>query len=404
MLAGQSEAIEASGKYFSPRNAERPARKTTEFIILHTTEAPSASAVRKLSQNGEAHYMVDAEGRVYRLIDKDRVAFHAGRSMWNGKTDIDNYSVAIEVCGYHNKTINGAQISSIKELVAALQKIYNVPDDRVLPHSMVAYGAPNRWFKRSHRGRKRCGMQFATPSVRQSLGLTSQPGYDPDVRAGRLIAADPHLASTLFGGKVQSSGATVDPKRAVAVLPKERPTVEEPDDNIISSGRSAWDVARDKYNSAGTTYVLPDGSKIKGNAVKDWNGIPVGTKVVMAEGECDEDDAFYREIGPDGDSPFEVAGDDWNSKTTIYFMPNGRIVFGNQINPEDVRKISAKTRVLVGYEYGGRITAKQSAFILCGKKWNFPTTVYLKPDGSMIQGSSMRERSIPLNTLVYYRK
>ena len=49
-------AIEASNRYRSPRNPERKIRRSTELIVLHTTEAPARSSLNKLSDRGEAHY------------------------------------------------------------------------------------------------------------------------------------------------------------------------------------------------------------------------------------------------------------------------------------------------------------------------------------------------------------
>ncbi|WP_407445289.1 N-acetylmuramoyl-L-alanine amidase, partial [Fibrobacter sp.] len=171
----------------SPRNKERAFRKSTTLIVLHTTEAHAKSALNKLSERGEAHYCVTDRGEVYRIIDRDREAFHAGRSMWNGKEDCDEFSIGIEVVGYHDKTMPLRQLEALKELLVRLKKMYRLKDPQVVCHSNVAYGAPNTWHKRKHRGRKRCGMLFAMPSVRAKLGLSARVAYDPDVRAKRLV-------------------------------------------------------------------------------------------------------------------------------------------------------------------------------------------------------------------------
>ena len=198
-LASGASAIDFSNRYRSPRNAERRVRKSTELIVLHTTEAPAKSSLNKLCERGEAHYCVTEVGTVYRIIDRDRVAFHAGRSMWNGKEDVDEFSVGIECVGYHDKAMGMVQIRAIRDLVKELQKMYKIPDERVVCHSHVAYGAPNKWQKKNHRGRKRCGMLFAMPSVRTQLGLARRPASDADVRAKRLVVGDDYLRRVLYG-------------------------------------------------------------------------------------------------------------------------------------------------------------------------------------------------------------
>ena len=254
--------------HYSPLNRQRAQRARTDYLILHTTEGPGKGSLGKVHRLGECHYFVDEIGKVFRIIDRRKVALHAGRSMWNGRTNMDNSAIGIEVAGYHNRGITAAQYSAVKELVAELQGIYKIPDERVLTHSMIAYGAPNRWHKRSHRGRKRCGMLFAKWSVRQKLGLTKQPKYDPDIKSGRLVNADPYLAKVLYGSASEQDKAAQ--------------WYAAGDANIISPTRSAWDIARDKYRSAEVTYVFPCGKQAKGNTIKDWKAIPPGTRVLLA--------------------------------------------------------------------------------------------------------------------------
>ena len=61
--AERAVALEISDRR-SPRTSERPLRRSTDFIILHTTEGPKAGSLNKLRRNGEAHYLVDRSGHV----------------------------------------------------------------------------------------------------------------------------------------------------------------------------------------------------------------------------------------------------------------------------------------------------------------------------------------------------
>lgn len=383
-----AQALKVTG-YYSPRNRERPRRLKTEFIILHTTEGAKKGSLQKIRERGEAHYVIDTAGRVYQIISRDRVAFHAGRSMWNGLTDLDNYSVGIEMIGYHNKDITASQYKSLRALISELQRAYGVPDDRVLTHSMVAYGAPNRWHRKSHRGRKRCGMLFAKRSVRARLGLDSGPLFDPDVRAGRLIVADPYLDSVLYGSAEEQ------------VVAESYFTGEEA--MVISKGRSAWDIARDRYNSFGTLYVFPDGRKLRGSEITEWKSIPPGTHVILGQGQRDNEPDGVREFGPNGDTALEVAGSEYNSGTTVYITPGGSVLTGDKISDAELRSLSPGTKVLVGYVSGGRITAERRAYDICGEKWKFPSTLYRFPDGSLRTGDTLDEKSLPKNALVFFR-
>jgi len=384
---------------YSPHNRRRERRSSTRYIILHTTEGGAKGSLTKLKKYGEAHYMVDRNGEVIRIIHRDRIAMHAGRSMWNGQTNIDKISIGIEMVGYHNKPLTRAQKTALRELLRQLQTIYKIPDSRVLPHSMVAYGRPNRWHRVSHRGRKRCGMLMAGDDLRKELGLTSRPLYDPDVRAGRLKVADPYLEKVLFTPK--RSTATTNRR---TVTP--RPTPVPPSgSNVIARGRSAWDIAREQYNAATTVYTFPDGTTRRGDQIRSWGSIPAGTRVTMKGSSVEQQSGAERVqvIGRDGRTAGEIAGASVAKESTVYFFPNGTVKQGNQMSSEDFRRLAPGTQMLVGYTYGGVIGANRRAFDICGPRWNLATTYYRKPDGRIIAGDRINERSIPIGTMVFYQ-
>ena len=295
-------ALSASTRYRSPRNPERRVRASTELIVLHTTEAPARSSLNKLSDRGEAHFCVTEDGGVFAIVDRDRVAFHAGRSMWNGKEDVDNFSIGIECVGYHDKPMPVAQLAAIRGLVKDLKAMYRIPDERVVCHSHVAYGSPNKWQKRKHRGRKRCGMLFAMPSVRRVLELKSRPAFDADTRAGRLVVGDDYLRGVLYGGtdtmiaaygKVKPAPAPkppVPPKQAVAaksavssaVLPKSAVQLKSMGYEVkgkVSKTTSASKIAGSKWNAPDTYYTIRD-KIFPGNAI-DAAHIEVGMSIWM---------------------------------------------------------------------------------------------------------------------------
>ena len=276
-------AIDFSDRYRSPRNHERKARTSTRLIVLHTTEAPARSSLTKVSDRGECHFCVTEDGRIYRIVDRDREAFHAGRSMWQGAEDVDKYSIGIECVGYHDKAMPSVQLAAIRNLVHELKAMYRIQDHCVVCHSHVAYGAPNRWHRFRHRGRKRCGMLFAMPSVRRQLGLSSRPAFDPDVGAGRLKNADPYLSSVLYGGVDTMAGTygskTVATKttnkpapkaKAIPAKPKPappRPATPPPAPNSTPP-RSIAELKARGYVDCGTVTKERTAVKIAGKAWK----------------------------------------------------------------------------------------------------------------------------------------
>ena len=320
-----ASALDISNRYRSPRNPERRVRPSTRFIVLHTTEAPARSSLNKLSDRGEAHYCVTEVGQIYRIVDRDRMAFHAGRSMWQGQEDVDNFSVGIECVGYHDKPMPSVQLAAIRELVAALQKMYGIPDERVVCHSHVAYGAPNKWQKRRHRGRKRCGMLFAMPSVRKALGLRLRPAFDPDTRANHLAVGDDYLHRVLYGnidtmrGKIGSDGATASPRGWFARLvggedkPAARPAALKPAAPKPAAPKPA--------NATAKPAPRPTSGA----------GSPTSIAALKAQGYVLKG-TISRSV-----SAIKLAGGKWNAPST-YYVIRQKVVPGNKVDASRLEK------------------------------------------------------------------
>ena len=318
-LAAASPAcgINVATNYRSPKNPDRPMRKSTELIVLHTTEAPARSALRHLSERGEAHYCVTEDGTVHAIVDRPRVAFHAGCSMWNGKEDVDNFSVGIECVGYHNQAMPLCQLNAVRDLVKELQRVYSIPDERVVTHGQVAYGKANKWHKRNHRGRKRCGMLFAMPSVRNVLGLKRRPAFDPDVRAKRLIVTDDYLAKALYGN-VDTMVAYYRPAPPVQsafqrLPPAPKAPPEEP-----------------KTAPKAVAAAKPAGAKggAKGRA---FNAVPQSIAELKRQGYASVGSVTRRRL------PAQIAGAKWNAPDTYYTL-RGKVTPGNILDQRHVEE------------------------------------------------------------------
>ncbi len=332
LLSLVSSAIDASNQYRSPRNPERAVRKSTELIILHTTEAPARSSLNKLSDRGECHFCVTEEGRVYRIIDRDKEAFHAGRSMWNGKEDVDKFSIGIECVGYHDKAMSAVQLAAIRDLVAELKSMYHLSDDKVIAHSHVAYGMPNKWQKKKHRGRKRCGMLFAMPSVREALNLKSKPRVDQDVKARRLVIGDDYLARVLYGN-IDTMKAQIQALRMAKPKSSPAPT----------KGWFDWM----KFGGSASSSAAPPATK----AVKSKAQVTKPTPAVKATATTPRSIAApktlaelkrlpgYAERGKvmPGKTAVMIAGDKWNKPDT-YYVIRDKIIPGNKLDPKKIEK------------------------------------------------------------------
>ena len=326
-LATEAEAYQLIDSP-SPRRNRRPNRKDTRYILLHTTEASGSSSLNSLTRGGKANYMVDTDGRVYRIMKPNQVSIGAGRSMWNGLANLDNHVINIENVGYHNKAMTPSQYASLRDLLTDLQKQYGVNDERVMPHSQVAYGRPNKWHRRSHRGRKRCGMLFATEPVRERLGLTSEVRYDPDVSSGRLLVADPFLANVIYG---DSRGA--EPSIVAKAEPPSIPEATDEDVAIrtVERGQTVWGYAGDEYANATTIYMLNDGRIRRGDELQkekfDFHHVPAGTRIAVGY--------VYGGNVHLGRTAYSIAGNNWNRPETLYIF-DGKFTTGDDVQPRDI--------------------------------------------------------------------
>ncbi len=305
LAAAHLAAFPVVTRYRSPKNPDRRVRPSTSLIVLHTTEAPAKGSLRHLSDRGECHYCVTEDGTIYQIVDRHRVAFHAGCSMWNGKENVDDFSVGIECVGYHDKPMPIAQIRAIRDVVKELQRIYSIPDDRVVTHSQVAYGDPNRWQKKKHRGRKRCGMLFAMPSVRAKLDLKTRASFDPDVKAKRLVVGDPLLPKVLYG-KMDTMAGTYGAGRVIGVSPLSPAPAPK-------QKRPKRDLKKDVARKPSASFVA----------------VPQSIKELRAQGFVSIGTVTKKRL------PFAIAGEKWNAPDTFYTIRN-RVIPGNILNEKRI--------------------------------------------------------------------
>jgi N-acetyl-anhydromuramyl-L-alanine amidase AmpD len=366
-------------------------RKETKYIIVHTSELGLKSTLRVVSRGkrlrngrttpgGHAHYVIARNGRTYRILDKRFEADHAGLSMWNGETDISKISIGIELVGYHYAPISESQYRSLGKLINILQGVYGLDDRAVLTHSQVAYGKRNRWFKRNHRGRKRCAKNF----VRSKADLGPTWPYDPDVRSGRLLA-DRQLAQVYYG------------RRGYVAKTEEA--------NVISKNNTAWSIAGEDYDSRTTAYKFPGGQIYTGDQISEnvgWSRIPEKTVVLLNQ---EDSVSLKKSEGPiktisESLTAWSFAGQAYNQKTTIYFLPSGRIKFGSMISDWD--DLPAKTRLIVGYRGPFTLHKDRSAFRIAGQKYKDGKTIYYLPSKRLVAGDRIKDFDrLPAGTLIF---
>ena len=386
-------------------------RKSTRFIIIHTSEAGLSSTLRTVSKGkrvrsyrtrgGHCHYVIARNGRIYQILSTRYRADHTGLSMWNGISDLSSHSLGIELVGYHYGKITSQQYRSLAPLLDTLQSSYGIEDRNVLTHSQISYGTPNRWFKRNHRGRKRCALNFK----RQEAGLSGGWTTDPDVNAGRLMA-DPMVTSMFYGPAASKGGSSLSKGRLNQDQPQ--PAPDRGISNLISKWNTAWNIAGEDYDSQETVYVFPNLRQISGDRIEaeiGWDQLPRGTRVILNQPRNGES-----RQGPiytiNGDfTAWSFAGKDYSKTTTKYFFPDGKILPGDRVSDWD--DLPDNTRLIIGYSGPYTIfpVPGQTAWGRAGKRYNHAETVYWIPGRGVLSGDKIKDfNDLPRGSQIFIKK
>jgi N-acetylmuramoyl-L-alanine amidase len=130
----------------SPNHDARPDGQPVDILLLHYTDMENAeAALSRMTDPAarvSAHYCIDEDGTVYRLVAEHRRAWHAGVSFWAGARDINARSIGIELvnpghtCGY--RPFPDTQMQALEDLAGAILARHPIPPHRVLGHSDVA--------------------------------------------------------------------------------------------------------------------------------------------------------------------------------------------------------------------------------------------------------------------------
>ena len=130
----------------SPNLYERPAGTPIDMLILHYTGMKTArdaiDRLRDPAAGVSAHYVVDEDGAVLRLVPEEKCAAHAGVSYWRGHSGLNGRSIGIEIvnpgheCGYREFPV--LQLAAVCDLCLAILSRHPIPARNVVAHSDVA--------------------------------------------------------------------------------------------------------------------------------------------------------------------------------------------------------------------------------------------------------------------------
>ncbi|MBB3898459.1 N-acetylmuramoyl-L-alanine amidase [Roseococcus suduntuyensis] len=169
----------------SPNHDPRPEGAAVDMLILHYTgmkSGPEALARLRDPEAGvSSHYLVEEDGRIFRLVEEGRRARHAGVSHWGGRSALNAFSIGIEIVnpghewGY--RPFPALQMAAVAELCLDILARHPIPARHVLAHSDVA---PDR--------KEDPGELFDWPGLAKcGVGLWPERDAEPDADALTLL-------------------------------------------------------------------------------------------------------------------------------------------------------------------------------------------------------------------------
>ncbi len=177
---------------FGPRKGGQ----AVSLIVLHYTAMDSADAAldRLCDPEAEvsAHYLIDREGTLYRLVEEDYRAWHAGEGSWAGHDDVNSRSIGIELDNDGKSAFAEPLMAKLEALLADLMARYDIPAKAIIGHSDMSPGRksdPGPYFDWSRLARKGLSV-WPEPSMRGAfLRDASYFGYPVEEGEAIVLAA-----------------------------------------------------------------------------------------------------------------------------------------------------------------------------------------------------------------------
>lgn len=118
-------------------------------VVLHYTTVDDATSMKLLSKGKvSAHYLINDDGRAYRLVDETRAAWHAGASSWYGNVAMNSTSIGVEVVnpgwteGPDGKPLwhayDDRQVRALTILLPDIIQRHGIAPENVVGHSDIA--------------------------------------------------------------------------------------------------------------------------------------------------------------------------------------------------------------------------------------------------------------------------
>jgi len=135
--------IEINSKNF---DIKKRLNKSIKFVVFHYTgmqsERESILRLCDTKYKVSSHLLIGQNGKIYRLVNDNKIAWHAGISQWGRYKNLNKYSIGIELVNKGHQFgytyFKKKQISSLIKICKSLTKKYNIKRQNFVGHSDIA--------------------------------------------------------------------------------------------------------------------------------------------------------------------------------------------------------------------------------------------------------------------------
>ena len=133
--------------YYSPNfSSKKRSINSIKIIVIHYTgmqsERESIIRLCNLRTKVSSHFVIKRNGVICRLVQDNRIAWHAGKSCWGKYKNLNKNSIGIELTNKGHRfgytTFKKKQILSLVKICKKLIQKYKIKKINVVGHSDIA--------------------------------------------------------------------------------------------------------------------------------------------------------------------------------------------------------------------------------------------------------------------------
>jgi len=138
--------MKINNRYSPNFDKKKRSINSIKIIVIHYTgmqsERESLDKLSNPKSKVSSHFVINRNGKIYRLVQDHQVAWQAGKSCWGKYKDINKNSIGIELVNKGHQfgytSFNKKQLSSLIKICKNLIKKYKIKKRNVVGHSDIA--------------------------------------------------------------------------------------------------------------------------------------------------------------------------------------------------------------------------------------------------------------------------